>query len=339
MRPELPWSSWLFGLAILFTLPWRRAKPLSMVALAFVATFVATAVDHVAGGEEPEFYTLMFMLVLPYSVVRWGSGREALIGALLMLGVATANVMFEQVGTEDLIGAYAILTVAMTIGTTVRFRERDRARQIDQVKLREREQLARDLHDTVAHHVSAIAIRAQAGLATASTNPEAAADALRVISSEASRTLAEMRAMVGALRRDEPAELLPNPTFADLERLATGDPAGPGVTVETSGELEAVPSSVVGAVVRVAQESITNARRHARSATRIRVAVSAGAGVVRLEVRDDGETVPRASSAVGYGIVGMRERTELLGGTLEAGPEAGGGWTVTAVLPTTGSEP
>jgi len=130
-----------------------------------------------------------------------------------VLGATTVNVLLEPVGTDDRIGAYAILTIAMTIGTTVRFRERDRAREIEQVKLREREQLARDLHDTVAHHVSAIAIRAQAGLATAPADPDAAADALRVISSEASRTLAEMRTMVDALRRDEPAELLPNPTL------------------------------------------------------------------------------------------------------------------------------
>ena len=104
---------------------------------------------------------------------------------------------------------------------------------LEQVKLLERERLARDLHDTVAHHVSAMAIRAQAGLATMATQPDAAGEALRVIEAEASLALAEMRTMVRVLRRDVPADLAPSPVIADIERLATG----PGGTVGRRGHL------------------------------------------------------------------------------------------------------
>ena len=104
----------------------------------------------------------------------------------------------------------------------MRYRASSRLRETDQVKLREREQLARELHDTVAHHVSAIAIRAQAGRALAPSRPDAAVDALEVIEEEASRTLDELRAMVGALRQGEEPDLAPQRGVADIERLGRG---------------------------------------------------------------------------------------------------------------------
>lgn len=110
--------------------------------------------------------------------------------------------------------------MTFALGAAFRYRASARMRELDQVKLLERERLARDLHDTVAHHVSAIAIRAQAGLATSVLQPDAATDALHVIEAEASRTLAEMRSMVRVLRRNEPADLAPSPGITDLEQLA-----------------------------------------------------------------------------------------------------------------------
>jgi signal transduction histidine kinase len=209
-------------------------------------------------------------------------------------------------------------------------------RELDQAKLLERERLARDLHDTVAHHVSAIAIRAQAGLATAASRDGAAVEALRVIEAEASRTLAEMRSIVRVLRQYEPAGLAPSPCIADLEGLAGSDPNGPSVDVLLSGDFAGVPPPVGAAVYRLAQESVTNARRHARHVTRIKVRVCAGHSSVRLRVSDDGDTsVLRPGGSPGYGLIGMIERARLLGGTCEAGPDPGRGWTVTAVLPRT----
>ena len=202
------------------------------------------------------------------------------------------------------------------------------------MKLLEREQLARELHDTVAHHVSAIAIRAQAGRVVAPSDRAAALDALRVIEEEASRTLTEMRAMVGALRDGAEADLAPQRGVADIDRLAGDGHDRPEVAVERTGDLERLRPTVDAALYRLAQESITNARRHARHATRIRVLIRGDVDLVHLTVVDDGDASafdPRTAS--GFGLVGMAERAKLLGGTFEAGPNRSRGWTVDVALP------
>lgn len=182
---------------------------------------------------------------------------------------------------------------------------------MDQVKLREREQLARELHDTVAHHVSAIAIRAQAGRVAAASEPDAALDALKVIEKEASRTLAEMRVIVAALRVSEP-DLDPQRGVADIERLARATGDSLRVDVEPSGDLHDLRPSVGAAIYRLAQESITNAVQHARHATRIDVRVIGEDDCVRLTVADDGDASPTGGSQPGYGLLGMAERATLL---------------------------
>jgi signal transduction histidine kinase len=182
--------------------------------------------------------------------------------------------------------------------------------------------------------VSAIAIQAQAGLATVETNPDAATAALRVIEAEASRTLTEMRTMVRVLRRDDSAELAPAARISDLKQLA-GDEGGLTVDVQVTGDADTLPAPVASAVYRIAQESVTNARRHARSATRIDVRVAVDAERVRLTVHDDGASGPAGEP--GYGINGMTERAALLGGTCTAARDPEGGWTVTADLPRIGA--
>ena len=140
--------------------------------------------------------------------------------------------------------------------------------------------------------------------------------------------------MVGALRQGEDAALAPQRGVADISLLAGTTEGSPTVEVAPSGDLDDLTPSIDAAVYRLAQESITNARRHARRATRIRVAVAGEPDCVRLTVSDDGETSAyTAGAASGFGIVGMTERATLLGGTLEAGPNRDRGWTVTAVLP------
>jgi signal transduction histidine kinase len=226
-----------------------------------------------------------------------------------------------------------VLLVA-AVGASVRYADKARRRGMDQMKLLEREQLARELHDTVAHHVSAIAIRAQAGRVVASTDPGAAVEALAVIEQEASRTLAEMRTMVSALRQGEEPDLTPQRGVAQVEDLATSPGERPRVDVELSGDLDGLRPSVDAAIFRLAQESITNAVRHARHATRVQVAVRGEPDCVRMTVHDDGDPGPfDPRTATGFGLVGMAERAKLLGGTLEAGPTRNRGWTVTAVLP------
>ncbi|HEY4852406.1 MAG TPA: sensor histidine kinase [Streptosporangiaceae bacterium] len=337
LRPGLPLRalSVVVTVGLVATLLWRRTRPLLMVVVAFVVLGLLMVLTAAA---IPQMYTGAYVLLLPYALLRWGSGREAVIGsAVLFLKTGLSALVVVTRPSNVVLGA-AVLVSAMALGAAFRFRAGARVRQLDQVRLLERERLARELHDTVAHHVSAIAIRAQAGLATSASRPDAAVEALRVIEAEASRTLTQMRSVVRVLRRSEPADVAPSPCIADLKRLAGRDGTGPPVDVEVSGDLADVPPSVGAAIYRLVQESVTNARRHARHATRIEVRVAADGSSVRLRVSDDGDTgLLRPAGSPGYGLIGMIERAHLLGGTCEAGPEPGRGWTVTAVLPRAGT--
>lgn len=336
LRPDLSSraGSLVLAVGLLPLLLLRRSRPLFVVAVVFG---VAAAASLVFWGE-PELNVMVYLILFPFSLFRWGSGREAVIGLAIMLGKVGLSAALGFLDVGEAVGGSAVLGTACALGAAVRYRGRARARELDQVKLLERERLARDLHDTVAHHVSAMAIRAQAGLATAASRPEAAIEALGLIESEASRALTEMRTMVRALRHDEPADLAPSPTVADIERLASPGRPGPEVDVRIDGAVDDLPKSVGTAIYRLTQESVTNARRHARHATRIEVRVTVGDSSVRLRVSDDGDTGNlRGTSPQGHGLIGMTERAGLLGGKCEAGPNPGRGWTVTAVLPLTGS--
>jgi signal transduction histidine kinase len=320
------------GLAV--TLFWRRTHPLLVTVLAFGGTMLLDGIARVIEDEPTAILdSSAYVIVLPYVLGRWASGRDATIGMGLVLGghvvleVAVANY-------ADAIAGVPFFLLGAALGAVVRYRSTSRLRERDQVRLREREQLARELHDTVGHHVSAIAIRAQAGRTLAASQPHAAVEALEVIEEAASRTLVELRTIVGALRDGEEAELAPQRGIADIARLA-GGPDGPRVDVELDGDLDDLRPLVGAAVYRIAQESITNAVRHARHATRIDVRVTGDGDCVRLTVSDDGNGA--AVAEPGYGLAGMAERAALLGGTLEAGPSAARGWTVTAVLPREGA--
>ena len=330
----LPWLSVLVTVGLAPTLLWRRTHPFAVVALAFG---VATVVDIgllVAGASTLEMHTTIYFLLLPYSLFRWGSGREAAGGLVIILVAATFAILVSATGPADAVGGTAVLISAFALGLSVRTQHGARERRFEQVKAEERVQLARELHDTVAHHVSAIAIRAQAGRALAATSPSSPLEALEVIEEEASRTLAEMRAMVRVLRNQEPADYTPQPGVADLDRLAAATSTGPRVEVTLSGDLTGLPAAVDAAVFRIAQEGVTNALRHARNATRVDVRVDGDAGSVRVHVVDDGDPSPaQLVPGSGFGLTGMVERATLLGGTCRVGPCPGRGWAVDASLP------
>jgi signal transduction histidine kinase len=337
LRSDLPWPvvSVTLAAGLVPTLLWRRSKPLLMVAIAFGICALA---PFLTGGADPGLNVMVYLVLLPYSLFRWGSGREAVLGVGFIFGKVIFAAILGHLSFSGAVGGFIVLSSAMAMGAAFRYRSKARMRELDQVKLLERERLARDLHDTVGHHVSAIAIRAQAGIATSASNPDAAVDALRVIDSEASLVLDEMRAMVRVMRGNQPVDLAPKPRVSDLERLATRSQAVPAVEVQVVGDVDGLPPSVGAAIYRLAQESVTNARRHARHATRIEVRVSADDNSVHLRVSDDGDTGSlRQPGSPGYGLIGMIERADLLGGTCEAGPNPGRGWTVTAVLPRSGS--
>jgi signal transduction histidine kinase len=335
-REQLVWrgASLLVTVGVACLLPWRRVRSLLVVALSFGTMSAVEVLSLVRDVEWEGLSTAVFLLVLPYALARWASAREVVVGLLVMsVPIALTVVAGDPVG--DTIGGAAVLLLACAIGFAVRYASELRIEEIAGVRSREREDLARELHDTVAHHVSAIAVRAQAGRVVAATRPEAAVEALVVIEQEASRALEEMRSMVGSLRRGDQADLRPQQGVHDLRRLERlGEGAGPRVRVTVAGDVDELRPSVDAACFRLAQEAVTNALRHARRASEVRVHVDGGDDIVRLTVVDDGEgggtSTPAAS---GFGLIGMAERAKLLGGTFAAGPSARGGWTVEATLP------
>ncbi|HET9658223.1 MAG TPA: histidine kinase [Kineosporiaceae bacterium] len=341
LRADVRWRGIALATALVLALllPWRRVHPLAALATALgVSSLLGIAgwLAHVP-PQDIGLYTTAFVLLLPYALFRWGSGREVVSGAVIILIADGLSIAKDHPQPSDVIGGFVVLALSALLGVSARFLSTARARELEQVRFRERELLARELHDMVAHHVSAMVIRAQAGRVLAGSQPDAAVDALKIIEVEGSRTLAEMRTMVGALRAGDDAELTPLAGLAEIEGLASRGAEQPAVLVALSGVPGDVSPAVGAALFRIAQEGVTNARRHARHASRIQVRVTGQGGLVRLTVRDDGDPVAAARAPDGYGIVGMTERAKLLGGTLTAGPADDRGWLVEAVLPRTGA--
>ena len=336
--PDVVWRPVALAESLLLaaTLMWRRTRPLQMMTIAFGAVVAMDLVSLAAGTPRSVGLGSMgYLLVLVYALYRWGSGRQVALGTALFFVAYLFGIIRDYTTPGDAIFGSMFAAFPAILGFSVRSWRTSRLREVDQVRLLEREQLARELHDTVAHHVSAMVIRAQAGRIVAETRPEAAIEALAVIEAEGSRTLAEMRVMVSALRDRGEVDLAPQRGVADLERLARTLGDDPPVEVQLSGDLDDLGPTVGSAVYRIAQESLTNAVRHARHATRIVLRVEGDERTVRFTVTDDGDLVPAVRMPGGYGVVGMTERATLLGGTIEIGPGPDRGWVVDGVLPRT----
>jgi signal transduction histidine kinase len=335
LREDVTWRPFVTIVAVGLApvLLWRRTHPLVCVVVGFGTGMALGLASQLAGIPGVGLNTMIYILVLVYALVRWGSGRQIVIGLAVVLVAAVFSIATDYTGPAELFGGFGILAASAAGGAAFRYRAESWRRALDQIRSQERVGLARELHDMVAHHVSAIAVQAQAGRAMAGQRPEAGLEALAVIEGEASRTLAEMRAMVRVLRDGAPAEYAPQPGVADLVSLARRDPV-PVVDVELPDDLDELPLQVDAAVYRLAQEALTNALRHARNASRVEIRVVEGAGRLRLRVTDDGQIDPARSTSHGFGLLGMTERVQLLGGTLRAGPAPEGGWTVDAELPT-----
>ncbi|MGL5810704.1 MAG: sensor histidine kinase [Nocardioides sp.] len=335
LRDDVVWRPFatIVAIGLAPVLLWRRIRPLACVVVGFGTAMVLGVASLAGGVRDVGLDTMIYVLVLVYALVRWGSGREIVIGLAVVLVAAVVGTVADYTGRAELFGGFAVLVATAAGGAAVRYRAESVRRALDQIRSRERVGLARELHDIVAHHVSAIAVQAQAGRAMAAKRPEAGLEALSVIEGEASRTLAEMRAMVRVLRDGTPAEYAPQPGVADLVSFARRDPV-PVVEVELAGDLAGLRPQIDTAVYRMAQESLTNALRHARNASRVEIRVIEGAGRLRLHVTDDGQLDPGRPANHGFGLLGMTERVLLLGGTLRAGPAPEGGWAVDAELPT-----
>lgn len=334
VRPDLVWRPLVTVLALVLVpaLLWRRDRPLIAALVGWGVAGLLSVVQLTAHAGDLGLYSMLAVLILLYSLVRWGSGREMVLGTAFVTVVVALGMYASSGGWADVFGGSVLLLLFVALAALFRYRADLWHRQQREIRNEERVALARELHDTVAHHVSAIAVQAQAGGVVAGVQPERAAEVLAAIESEASRTLAEMRSMVRVLRDGEDAAYAPQLGVADLPALARTD-ATPTVEVSLDGSSVRLAGPMDAALYRLAQEALTNAVRHARNATRVGIDVRREGKAVRLRVSDDGQTEPGPAPEPGFGLLGMSERAQLLGGSLSAGPGAEGGWVVEAVLP------
>lgn len=333
-RPNLPGQPYVTVLAVALMplLLWRRSRPLLTCLIGFGIAGLLSLVQWFTRSESLGLASMTVVLVLLYTLLRWGSGREITLGMAFVAAVVALGMAVAAADLTTVLGGSLLLLLFAGLGALLRYRADLWQRQLLQIRSQERLELARELHDTVAHHVSAIAVQAQAGGVVAGTQPESATKILAAIEAEASRTLEEMRAMVRVLREDGSDGYAPGLGVADLPALARSD-ATPTVTVSCSGPMAGLPRQVDAAIFRLAQEALTNAVRHARGAALVQIDVRRVGDQVWLRVVDDGLTPSGPRAEPGFGLTGMAERAHLLGGSLSAGPGSQRGWVVEAVLP------
>ena len=310
----------VIGLALALALLFSKKRPFRAFIFAFTLVQAATLLSILTRTFEPGFHSFAIILVFVYALFRRGSGKQCLIAfASMSFTMLLSQLNHETQNLSDAIGGALVLLFPAAIGLTLRYRAQSVARELENVRLEERNALARDLHDSVGHRMSAIAILAQAARAA----PDAAQDALKSIEDEATKTLDELRVLVGGLREDG-APMAPQESFDSLARLVEN---AEHARLEKSGELNGVTQAVQSAVYRIVQESLTNVQRHAKDASEVVVGLHAERSMLTLTVTDNGHA-PRAFEK-GFGLRGMRERVELLGGHFRAGPIEKG-WQVRA---------
>jgi signal transduction histidine kinase len=247
-------------------------------------------------------------------------------------GPAGATIVFTAtVIAVDSIGSWLRARRALAAQT-----ERTEVERARRAVLEERTRIARELHDVVAHHMSLIAVRAETAPYRLNDLPESARAEFGALSEVAREALTDMRRLLGVLRYDQPVALAPQPQLADLPTLVDAARRA-GVSIEMSGlpALDQVPSGVGVCAYRIVQESLSNASQHSPGAA-VTVSVDHEAGAVLLRVANGpaGPAGPAANgNGPGHGLIGMRERVALLGGSLSAGPAPDGGFVVSAVLP------
>ncbi|MER6712667.1 sensor histidine kinase [Streptomyces sp. NPDC000877] len=229
---------------------------------------------------------------------------------------------------------------ALGVGLSLR-RIDDRATATaERVRRAERLDLARELHDIVAHHLTGMLIQAQAAQVVARRNPQNVSDSLTEIEAAGLEAMSAMRRVVGLLRDTDdaaPASLGREGLSTLVERFSR---QGPQVRLHAPDDDTEWPPEVTSTVYRIVQEALTNVLRHARHARSVDVVVSRDAEAVTVEVADDAPpNSVRPHHRGGYGLIGMRERVETLGGSLCAGPRPGAGWSVRATLPVPTGEP
>jgi signal transduction histidine kinase len=320
----------------------RQRRPLLVLLLALGASWFQLEL----GGEafQPWFAVVMAL----YAVGSHGDRGAAAIGALVTAAVVLAGDVPKLVDgdpVDEVVPAWFVLAGIWGLGRWVSSRrretadlasraaeaERDRAAHAAAAVADERARIARELHDLVAHSMGVIVIQAQAGQRAIDGEPESARTALTSIENSGRQGLAEMRRLLGLLTSPEEIPVAPQPGLRDLPDLVDRmRAAGMAVDVRMDGDLAALPAGIDLAAYRIAQEALTNVLKHAGPA-RARVAVRSTGGAVDVEVCDDGRGASE-DPGDGHGLVGMRERAALYGGSVEAGNGPDGGFRVRAHL-------
>lgn len=316
-----------------------RRFPGPVVAIVSVAAAADLFVAHETFG--PPYLALAF--AIGSAVVRgariWAWASVAAVWAAVLTIGALVDVTWAP-------GRVAATTISILIVFGAAESLRTRRQRIDDIRRRvaarkqnevqaERVRIARELHDVLAHSLSQINVQAGVGLHLIDRQPEKAAEALASIKETSKSALDEVRSVLGVLRAeggaDPNAPLVPEPDLSRLPGLAASV-TSQGVEVELDDSTADIPKPVQLALYRIVQESLTNVVRHA-GAHRATVRLSETDAVVRVEIADDGVNPPSDPGTGGRGLLGMHERAELLGGSLDAGPRAGGGFVVTATIP------
>lgn len=324
-----------------FALLWRRSHPLHVH-----YTVLGASVLVQLGAMSDGIVALAFSL---YSVGRHeANSRNSLVAMMMGLGfVATDALVLSK---PSISGALACVTGAAVwyAGRRLRFRveylrlleeraaylERERHVEAERAVAAERTRIAREMHDIVAHQLSLMTVQAGAAKTVSASDPEAAREAMAAVEKAGRQAVSEMRHLLGVLRPASVTdELGPQPSLADLPALAAevGE-VGPLVRLTMAGDTSRLPARLELNIYRIVQEALTNVIRHAGDGVTAQVSIEVLGNRVSVRVRDDGKGEDVGLSG-GHGLVGMRERAELLDGHLWAGPRAEGGFEVRATFP------
>lgn len=312
---------------------WPRAG-MVVVAVAATATWLLVPWPPPIGALP---YAVAIVLAVRRGAAMWAVG--GIVGSLSVTVAAIALTGLSRGWTVGTVMTCVGLTIVLVIATARRARhEQERVarehadEQARTRHAREREAMARELHDVLAHSLSSISVQANVALHLADREPERAMAALATIRDTSRQALDDVRHMLGVLRGEADGPLVPEASLDALDAIV-GATATMGIRVEVEDALHPRPSTAIqSAIVRIVREALTNAARHAPGAA-VRVTLSREAGAVRASVADDGPVgAAPASPGSGAGILGMRERAALLGGTLDAGPR-GRGFAVVATFP------
>jgi len=285
-----------------------------------------------AGGDEPA------------GTLR--SAAAVLAAAVALAVTAMAPGARDQPGIWGSFTLGALVAASGVLGYALRTRRdyvaelRDRAARLEAAEgeraaravVDERLRIARELHDVIGHSISLIAIQSEAAARSARSNPDAVPAFLSRISTASRQALAEMRHVLAVLRPDAEADLSPQPGLGELDELVAQLKTG-GLETRLDAEPMDLPPGIGLTVYRIVQESLTNVLKHAGAEAKVSVTVVRSRGSVRVSVHDDGAGPSGRASSTAHGIVGMRERAAVYGGTLHTGARPGGGFEVEASIP------